>query len=95
VKLAIAGAAGRMGQAGRERARRLFAQEATAAQMITCFAARGLMRFDPSLIFRHPNLAAAYARQGVWRLARLGRCRGLHHRRPPDFLLLDRPAPGG
>jgi glycosyltransferase involved in cell wall biosynthesis len=86
--------AGRMGQAGRERARHLFAQESTAAQLLNHFATRGLMRFDPSLVVGHPALAAAYARQGLWRMTRLVRGRGLRHRRPPDFLMHDRPASG-
>ncbi len=76
----------RMGEAGRERAARLFAQETTVAELIRHFAARGLMTVDPGLIARRPSLAGAFARQGAWRLARLARCRAWRRRRAPDFL---------
>lgn len=76
----------RMGEAGRLRARRLFAQESTAPQLIRHLTARGLTRFDAALAIRHPRLWPAYARQTTWRLARLARCRPLRHRRPPEFL---------
>lgn len=76
----------RMGQAGRERAQRLFAQETTAAQLILHWAARGLMAFDFALLARHPGLGPAYGRQFAWRATRLARCRKLRHRTAPDFL---------
>jgi colanic acid/amylovoran biosynthesis glycosyltransferase len=85
----------RMGEAGRRRAERLFAQETTANQLMRHFAARGLMTFDPSLMARHPGLAPAYTRQFAWRLGRLARCRKLRHRTAPAFLLDDQPPPSG
>jgi len=76
-----------LGNAGRARARRLFAQEVTAPQLLHHLTARGMVRFDPALARRHPPLWSAYARQAVWRLARLTRCRRFRHRRPPAFLM--------
>jgi len=86
--------AAQMGAAGRQRAVQLFAQEVTAARLRRHFAGRGLMRFDASLVVRHPQLAVAYARQFAWRAARLTRCRTLRHRQAPEFLRGDSPAPG-
>lgn len=82
----------RLGLAGHERARKLFAQEATAPQLLHLFASHGLMRFDPALAGRHPGLWTAYTRQAAWRVARLARSRRLKHRRPPDFLAPTPPA---
>lgn len=77
----------RYGEAGRHRAHRLFAQEITAGQLLRCFAACGLMRFDLKLMAQHPSLGPAYARQLAWRVVRMARCRGLRHRQVPDFLV--------
>ncbi|MFN0130159.1 MAG: glycosyltransferase family 4 protein [Verrucomicrobiales bacterium] len=76
----------RMGQAGRERAQRLFSKDVTTRQLMRYLVGGGLVNFDPALARRHPELWPAYSRQGLSRLARLTRCRGLRHRRPPDFL---------
>jgi colanic acid/amylovoran biosynthesis glycosyltransferase len=76
----------RMGEAGRERAARLFAQKTTVRELRHHLAARGLMAFDPALVARHPSMTGAYARQWAWRATRLARGRTFRHRRPPEFL---------
>jgi glycosyltransferase involved in cell wall biosynthesis len=83
----------RMGAAGFERARREFAREVTAAQLIRLLMARGLTRIDPALVGRHPALAVDSARQLACRAARLARFRPLRHRRAPDFLDGSAPEP--
>ena len=78
--------AARMGRAGLDRARRLFAQEVTARTLLRALVSRGQLAFDPSLLRRHPVLWSDYLQQAVWRAGRLARCHRLRHRRPPEFL---------
>lgn len=75
-----------MGRLGRLRALRLFAREKTSLQLIRQLTRRGLVRWDPGLLRRHPVLAADYPRQMMRRLLRVARLRPLRHRTAPDFL---------
>jgi glycosyltransferase involved in cell wall biosynthesis len=76
----------RFGVAGYERAERMFAQGATAAELLRHFVAHGLVRFDAGPAAKNPGLWLAYARQWGWRAARALRFKRLHHRRAPGFL---------
>ncbi len=60
-----------MGEAGEERALKLFAKEVTARSLRRLQVSRGLVGFDPALIGKDPALALGYLRQVAPRVARL------------------------
>jgi glycosyltransferase involved in cell wall biosynthesis len=75
-----------MGEAGRQRAERLFSQQANVGRLRRFLIGRGAVRLDSALIAHTPRLALCYGRQALVRLGRLARFQRFRHRRAPEFL---------